>query len=189
MSKILAFSGSFRKNSYNARIVWVAAEGSRRAGADVTLIDLTEFPMPILNPDDVDSGEFDPNALRFQKLLYENDGFIIASPEYNGSLPGGFKNAIDWASRANERFKLGEVFRGKYAAIMTASPGSFGGIRCLAHLRGILSMLQVHVHPTEIAVPFVRDKFDGDGCEMTDEKTRVLLEGLGASLAAFANRE
>ena len=188
MSKILAFSGSFRKHSFNSRIAAVASEGARKAGAQVTQIDLTDFPMPIMNPDDVDSGEFDPNALRFQELLYENDGFIIASPEFNGSLPGGFKNAIDWASRANGRFKLGDVFKGKCAAIMTASPGSFGGIRCLAHLRGILSMLQVHVHPTEIAVPFIRDKFDGDGPEMTDEKTRALLEGLGASLVAMARR-
>lgn len=185
MSKILAFSGSLRKNSYNSRIVAIAAEGARKAGAEIKLIDLIDFPMPILNPDDVENG-FDQNALRFQEILNEHDGFLIASPEFNGSVPGGLKNAIDWASRANDRFKLGEVFRGKHAAIMTASPGSFGGIRCLAHLRGILSMLQVHVQPTEIAVPFVQDKFAENATEITDEKTRLLLENLGATLAAFA---
>lgn len=185
MPKILAFSGSLRKNSYNSRIVAIAAEGARKAGAEIRIIELIDFPMPVLNPDEVENG-FDQNALRFQEILKEHDAFLIASPEFNGSLPGGFKNAIDWASRANDKFKLGEVFRGKHAAIMTASPGSFGGIRCLAHLRGILSMLQVHVHPMEIAVPFVQDKFAEDAVEMADEKTRLLLENLGASLATFA---
>lgn len=76
-----------------------------------------------------------------------------------------------------------EPVKSKTAALITASPGQFGGIRCLAHLRGIFTIMGVLVLPMEIAVGFVSQKFDGDGGEMTDEKTKGLLESLGASLA------
>jgi chromate reductase, NAD(P)H dehydrogenase (quinone) len=181
--KILAFAGSLREGSFNKKVLRAAIEGARAAGADVTEIDLRDYPMPIYNQDEHQSKGFDENALRFQRLLSEHDGLLIASPEYNGSLPGGLKNAIDWASRKSDEFGQIEVFKGKVAAIMTASPGAFGGIRCLAHLRGVLSILLVNVLPSEIAVTFVGGKFEGESATMTDEKTRLLLEDLGASLA------
>lgn len=181
--KILAFAGSLREHSYSKRVVKTAIKGAERAGAEVNYIDLRRFPTPIYNADDHQQNGFDENALKFQEILNEHDGLLICSPEYNGSLPGGLKNAIDWASRKSDKFALGEVFKGKVAAIMTASPGSFGGIRCMAHLRGVLSILLVNVLPSEIAVTFVGDKFDGDDEEMTDEKMKKVLEELGASLA------
>lgn len=180
--KILAFAGSLRENAYSKRVVKTAMEGARAAGAEVTYIDLRDFPMPIYNSDEHEKSGFDANALRFQRALSEHDGLLIASPEYNGSLPGGLKNAIDWASRKSDEYEMIEVFKGKCAAIMTVSPGAFGGIRCLAHLRGVLSILLVNVLPSEIAVSFVGDKFGGDAEEMTDPKTKQILEALGASL-------
>lgn len=182
MSKILAFAGSYRENSYNKRVLNIAVEGARDAGADVTVIDLRDFPMPVYNNDDVDSSGFDSNALRLQDILNEHDGFLIASPEYNGSLPGGMKNAIDWASRANDKYKMYEVFKGKTAAMITASPGGFGGLRCLGHLRGVLTIMGIWVLPSEIAVSSVASKFDGDSPEMTDEKMRSALKDLGGAL-------
>ncbi|MGB7208738.1 MAG: NAD(P)H-dependent oxidoreductase [Pyrinomonadaceae bacterium] len=184
MVKVLALTGSYRKNSYNKRVLNIAVEGAREAGGDVTLLDLNDYPMPIFNADEVEKNGFDDAAYRFQDVLSEQSAFLIASPEYNGSLPGGFKNAIDWASRANDRYKMYEVFRGKSAAIMTASPSQFGGLRCLGDLRGVLTIMGINVLPSEIAVIFVGQKFDGDGTEMTDEKTKKLLENLGASLVA-----
>lgn len=181
--KILAFAGSLREHSYNKRVVKVAAAGAENAGAEVTFIDLRDYPMPIYNSDDHEKEGFSENALKFQQILSEHDGFLIASPEYNGSLPGGLKNALDWASRKSDKFDMGEVFKGKFAAITTASPGSFGGVRCLAHLRGVLTILGLTVLPSEIAVTFVGEKFDRNGEEMQDEKTKELLEDLGASLA------
>lgn len=186
MVKVLALAGSYRKNSYNARVLNIAVSGAREAGADVTLLDLNDYPMPIFNADEVEKNGFDDAAYRFQDVLSKQSAFLIASPEYNGSLPGGFKNAIDWASRANDRYKMYEVFRGKTAAIMTASPGQFGGLRCLGDLRGVLTIMGVNVLPSEIAVPFVGQKFEVDGIEMTDEKAKKLLENLGASLVAAA---
>ena len=76
-----------------------------------------------------------------------------------------------------------EAIKGKTAALITASPGGFGGIRCLSHLRGMFTIMGVNVLPMEIAVPFVSQKFDGDGKLMTDEKMTAVLHSLGATLA------
>lgn len=188
MPKIIAIAGSYRENSYNKRVLAIAADGAREAGAEVTVIDLRDFPMPILNMDDVDANGFDDNAARFQDILNEHNGILIASPEYNGSIPGGLKNAIDWASRQSDKYKMNEVFRGKVAAMITASPGSFGGIRCLNHLRGVFSILGVNVLPSEIAVGFVGQKFEGDSLEMTDDKMKAILKKLGTELVTMLNK-
>jgi NAD(P)H-dependent FMN reductase len=181
--KILAFAGSLRELSFNKRVLDVAVEGARRSGAMVDVVDLRDYPMAPMNPDMIAGGSFDENALRFQELLHNYHGLLIATPEYNASVPGHLKNQIDWASRKSPRFALNEVFKDKFAAMITASPGSFGGIRCLAHLRQMFSIMGVLVLPSEIAVTFVAQKFEGDSGVMTDEKARGLLEGLGASLA------
>ncbi len=183
MPRILALAGSYRENSFNKRVLAIAADGARAAGADVTLIDLRDFPLPIFDTDAVERNGFDAQALRLQDIMNDHDGFLIASPEYNGGIPGGFKNAIDWASRANDKYKMYGPIKGKTAALITASPGQFGGIRCLAHLRGVFTIMGVHVLPMEIAVGFVSQKFEVDSGELTDEKTKSLLENLGATLA------
>lgn len=180
--RILAFAGSLREHSYTKRVVKTAMNGALEAGAEVDFIDLRDYPMPIYDADLQEAEGFDENARRFQRLLNEYKGFLICSPEYNGSLTAALKNALDWASRASDEFKTGEVFRGKAAAIMTASPGGFGGIRCLNHLRTILSVLGLNVLPSEIAVGKVHEMFDGDRQEMKDERMKKLLEDLGASL-------
>ena len=183
MAKILALAGSYREHSYNRRVLNVAVAGAREAGGDVTLLDLNDYPMPVYNADEAENG-FDEAALRFQDILNDHNGLLIASPEYNGSLPGGLKNAIDWASRKSEKYGMYEVFRGKTAAMITASPGQFGGLRCLGHLRGVLTIMGVKVLPSEIAVSFVNAKFEGDGTEMNDEKMKALLKKHAASLVA-----
>lgn len=180
--KILAFAGSLRKNSYNKRVVKTAVEGAKNAGAEVTYVDLKDYPLPVYDADEHAEQGFPENAKKLQKLLGEHDGFLIASPEYNGSVPGGLKNMIDWTSRKSDEYGMIEVFKGKAAAIMTASPGAFGGLRCLAHLRGVLTIMLVNVLPSEIAVAKVGSMFEGDADEMTDEKMKGILEDLGASL-------
>ena len=184
MSKIVAIAGSFRASSYNKRVLNIAVEGARSAGAEVTVVDLGDHPLPIYNQDDVERDGFHPSAIALQDIFKQHDGFLIASPEYNGSIPGGLKNAIDWTSRKNDKYGMYEVFKGRTAALITASPGQFGGLRCMAHLRGVFTIAGVTVLPSEIAVTFVDSKFDGDGTEMTDEKTRNMLHSHGASLAS-----
>ncbi len=186
--KILAFAGSLRRKSFNKRVLQTAIKGAQNAGAEVTLVDLRDYPMPLFNSDDEAAFGIDENALRFQGLLTEHDGFLITSPEYNGSLSGALKNAIDWASRPSDKYQRSDVFQGKFAAIMTASPGSFGGVRVLSHMRDVLTSIGVYVLPTEIAVSFSGEKFSGDGEEMTDERTKGVLENLGAALVGMLRK-
>ncbi len=186
--KILAFAGSLREKSYNKRVLKVAVEGARKAGAEVTFVDLKDYPLPIFNEDLQTTQGFPPIATAFQRLLLEHDGLLIASPEYNASIPAVLKNAIDWASRAHGDLKTGDCFKGKVAAIMTASPGGFGGIRCHAHLRGVLTTLLVNTLPSEIAIAKVGGVFDGDSGTITNESVRALLEDLGKSLAEMLRR-
>jgi NAD(P)H-dependent FMN reductase len=186
--KILAFAGSLREHSYSKRVVKITGKGAEKAGAEVTYIDLRDYPMPIYNPDDHDRDGFDENALEFQGLLTRHDGLLIASPEYNGSLPAALKNVIDWASRQGGTYPRSAVFPGKVAAIITASPGSFGGIRSLAHMRGVLTSVGVNVLPQEVAVSYADEKFSGDDEEMTDERMKGILENLGASLVEMLKK-
>lgn len=180
--RILAVAGSLRHCSYNKRILKIAAEGASKAGAKVTQIDLNDFPMPIYNADDHEQFGFNEHALRLQGFLNRHDGLLIATPSYNGSLPAVLKNAIDWASRPNEQYQKSDIFPGKVAAIMSASPGSLGGVRALAHLRDVLTSVKVHVLPGEVAVTFVEERFNGDNSEMIDREMIYTLENLGQSL-------
>jgi NAD(P)H-dependent FMN reductase len=166
-------------------VVKTASKGAENAGAEVTIVNLRDYPMPIYNPDDHQTNGFDENALRFQELLARHDGFLIASPVCNGSFSAALKNVIDRASRQNDRFQISEVFRGRAAAIMTTSPGSFGGLRTLAHLRAVLTSVNLIVLPQEVAAPYVEDKFTGGAEEMVDERMKVVLESPEASLAEF----
>lgn len=186
--KILAFAGSLREVSYNKRVVKTAIKGAENAGAEVTFINLKDYPLPIYDADDHKENGFPENALKLQRILAAHDGLLIASPEYNGSVPGGLKNMIDWTSRKSDEFGMIEVFKGKAAGIMTASPGAFGGIRCLAHLRGVLTIMLVNVLPMEIAVAKVGEMFEGDSDEMTDEKTKGLLEDLAKTVAELLKK-
>ena len=181
--KLLAFDGSGRADSLNGKILDRVIEQAKAHGAEITRINLHDFNLPLYDLADEISDGLPESVLKLKALFNTHDGFLIASPEHNGTMTALLKNAIDWASRASEEFAQIEVFKGKTAAIMTASPGAFGGIRCLNHLRGVLTIMLVHVLPAEIAVSFVKDKFDGDSEQMTDEKMKQILENLGASLA------
>ena len=186
--RILAFAGSLRRASINKRVLKTAIRGAEAAGAEVTYIDLRDYPMPLYDSDEYDERGFDENALKLQGLLTQHEGLLIASPEYNGSLPAALKNAIDWASRPSDRYDRSKVFRGKVAAIMTASPGSLGGVRSLAHLRGVLTSVGVLVLPQEVAVTFAEGRFADGGEEMADEKMKGSLETLGAALVEMLKK-
>ncbi|MCU7809034.1 MAG: NAD(P)H-dependent oxidoreductase, partial [Candidatus Thiodiazotropha sp. (ex Semelilucina semeliformis)] len=98
--RILAFAGSSRTESFNKRLLAIAVSGAEAAGADVTRIDLADYPMPLFNQDLESEDGMPENALKFKRLLTSHDAFIIASPEYNSAFSPLLKNVIDWASRA-----------------------------------------------------------------------------------------
>ena len=106
MAKILAFASSARADSLNKKLVAIAAQGAREAGADVTVVDLADYPMPLFD-EDLEAQQGMPDTARaFKHLLMEHDGFLIASPEYNSAFSPLLKNAIDWASRAPKTHRV-----------------------------------------------------------------------------------
>ena len=184
--KILGFSGSTREGSYNKKIAKVALAGAAAAGAETTFLDLRDFAMPLFD-EDLEKAGIPKGVAEFRELMKTHQGLIIASPEYNGSLSGVLKNAIDWASR-----KVGDevpmaCFNGKVAGLLAASPGNLGGIRGLAHLRTILGGIRVLVIPEQVALPKANEAFDAQG-NMTDEKMRTAVQGVGASVVNIVKR-
>ena len=99
MPKILAFSGSIRRESWNRKLIRVAVDATRAAGGDVTLIDLADYPLPLYNGDLEERDGLPDNAQRLKALFKEHDALLIASPEYNSSMPPLLKNTLDWVSR------------------------------------------------------------------------------------------
>jgi NAD(P)H-dependent FMN reductase len=182
--RILAFAGSTRKDSFNKKLVRVAVKGGRVAGADVNLIDLRDFPMPIMDQD-LEAAEGMPEAAaRLKELFIDHDGFLISSPENNSSISAVLKNAIDWVSRSAPGEPPLVAFQGKVAALMSASPGVLGGLRGLVHVRAILNNIGVLVLPIQMAVPKANEAFNPDG-SLKDPRLQAGIEGLGKTLAAF----
>jgi chromate reductase len=180
--KVLAFAGSTRTNSYNKVLVKIAAAGARAAGAEVTYLDLRDFPMPLYD-EDLEAAEGIPeSALRFKELMVSHQGLLIASPEYNSSMSAVLKNAIDWASRPLPGEPPLAAFSDKVAAIMSASPGALGGLRGLVHVRSILSNIRVLVIPDQIAIVKAHEAFNSDG-SLKDSQQQNSVKKLGAKVA------
>lgn len=179
--RILAFSGSSRRDSWNRKILEVAAAGARDVGADVTVVTLADYPMPMYNADwHADHGV--PAAmLELRALMMASHGLLIASPEYNASITPLLKNTIDWLSQDVDGEGGDAPFRGKVGGLMGASNGAFGTIRALPHVSYILANLGVLMLPV-VAVPTVARAFDAAGV-MTDERAKKRLTDLGARLA------
>ena len=182
--RILALAGSTRKDSYNKRLVRIAARGAQDAGAEISLIDLRDFPLPLFD-EDLEREEGAPvAATRLKGLMVGHDGFLISSPEYNSSISAVLKNAIDWASRPVPGEPPLVAYRGKAATILSASPGALGGLRGLVHLRSILGNIGVIVLPDQVAISRAFEAFLDDG-SLKDPKQQASIEGLGKTLAAF----
>jgi len=159
---ILALAGSLRTDSYNKRLVKVAARGAEAAGATTTFLDLRELDLP----------------------LYDED---VEKRGYPASISAALKNAIDWASRPAPNEKPLECFADKVAGLVSASPGALGGLRGLVHLRAILGNIQVLVVHQQVAVPKANEAFTPEG-DLKDEKQRSMVEGVGAVVARLLTK-
>ncbi len=181
--RILAFGGSLRRDSFNQKLAVIAAEGAREAGAEVTLIALRDFPLPVFD-EDLETAQGLPDAAkRLKQLFREHHGLLIASPEYNSSIAGALKNAIDWVSRteSDDEPPLA-AFAGKAAVLCAASPGALGGLRALVHVRAILGNIGVTVLPDQVAVSKAHEAFAEDG-SLVNEKQAAKVKHLGGQLA------
>ena len=162
--RILAFGGSLRADSYNQKLATIAAAAATSAGADVTLITLRDYRMPIFDEDLEKEEGMPESAARLKALFAEHDGLIIASPEYNSTITAALKNAIDWISRATTPDEPPlSVLKGKTAAILAASPGGYGGARGLVQLRPFLENIGITVLAGQVTIPKAYEAFDADG--------------------------
>ncbi len=186
--KILAFAGSSRAGSYNQKILQVAAESARAHGAIVTIVDLRELQLPLFDEDLEAAQGLPRGAKELKSLLRTHGGMLIASPEYNSSITAALKNAIDWASRAESDGEPPLVaFRGKIAALLSASPGGLGGLRGLVHLRSILGNIGVIVLPDQVTIPSAHEAFDNTGRLINEGKSKQ-VEALARGLTQFLAR-
>ena len=180
-ARILAFAGSTRINSYNKKLAAAAAKGAEAAGAEVTLIDLRDYPLPLFD-EDLEAAEGLPeNARALRELFLSHNALLIANPEYNGSLSAVLKNTIDWLSRRQGDEAPLICFKDKIALLVAASPGGLGGLRALRHLQTVLMGIKVVVLPEQKAIPNAHKVFDDEG--IMDDKIRADVERLGARLA------
>jgi NAD(P)H-dependent FMN reductase len=182
---ILAFAGSTRSGSWNKKLIAVGAESARGAGAQITLIDLRDLPMPLYDGD-MEAAEVLPTSAReLKRLMLAHDGFLLSCPEYNSSISGVLKNAIDWVSRP--RPDEPSAFRGKVAALLAASPGNLGGIRGLFTVRQVLSVLGTIVLPTQFGLARANEAFAANG-SLKDPAHRKAVDGVTAELVSVVSR-
>lgn len=181
-SKILCLAGSLRKESLNKKLVKIAMLGAEKAGAEVTYLDLKDFPLPIYDGDIEEKDGLPENAKKLKLVMKQHQGFLFSCPEYNSSITAALKNAIDWASRPEAGEKNLECFSGKVAGLMAASPGSLGGLRGLVTVRSILGNIGVIVIPEQVAVSQAHEAFEADG-SMKDKKKQAHVENIGERVA------
>jgi NAD(P)H-dependent FMN reductase len=181
INNILAFAGSTRINSYNKKLLNTAIRGATEAGAEVTKIDLRDYPLPLYDGDLEALEGIPENAKKLKELFFNHHALLLALPEYNSSFTGVFKNSIDWISRQDFGETPLQCFQGKVACLMSTSPGTFGGMRGLVHARAMLENINVLVMPEQICVPNAMDAFD-EYDRLKNDHTNQSVEKLGAKL-------
>jgi chromate reductase len=177
--RVLAISGSLRRDSNNSALLRALREEAP-AGVEIELWDgLKEIP-PYDGDDDLVHGPEQVEA--FRSLVREADAVFFATPEYNSSIPGALKNALDWASRPLAT----NAFRNKPVAVIGSSAGAFGGVWAAAELRKVLGAMGARVTEVEMVVGHAHDKRDESG-ELADDEIRDgLREALDTLLAEAA---
>lgn len=174
--RILAFSGSARRESLNRKLLAVVVEAARSVGGEVTLLDLNEYELPLYHGDLEDAKGLPPNAQKLIDLVLGHDALLIASPEYNSQMTPLLKNTIDWMTRADQN-----PLRGKVAAIVSASPGMFGGVRSMTLARQLLTHLGCHVIPAQCVLPHADKAFDATG-RLQDARTQKAAVAVASEL-------
>ena len=180
--RILTFAGSARRESLNKKFLAVAVAAAREAGAEVTHLDLNDLPLPLYHGDLEDESGLPENAKKIVALIAQHDALLVASPEYNTMITPLLKNTIDWCSVADEN-----PFPGKVAAVISASPGAFGGIRSMHMAQQLLLKLGCHVVSGQCALPSANKAFDATG-KLTDARAEKSVRALTAQLVALATK-
>ena len=180
--KLLVFAGSTRQQSFNRRLAQVAAGLAREAGAEVTLLELADFDIPMYNAD-TEAGGTPADVIRLKEVMDAHPAWVVCSPEYNGSYTGLLKNTIDWASSpvaGHPAWADGtRPFAGKVVGMLSASNGALGGLRAQSHLAPLLINLECWLAPRHFALPRAASAFDADGRLIDDsqrERVRAVVD-------------
>ncbi|HEY6208237.1 MAG TPA: NAD(P)H-dependent oxidoreductase [Gemmatimonadales bacterium] len=166
----MVFSASLRAESLNSRLAHLARRVIEDHGGTVDAAVMADFDCPSYDQDVQTRDGFPPGADEFRRRVESSDAFVIASPEYNGSMPGLLKNAIDWVSRHRP-----QPFNGRHGMLVSASPSMVGGNRGLWALRVPLEHLGARVYPDMFSLAQAHQAFDRDG-RITDKQLRERFE-------------
>jgi chromate reductase, NAD(P)H dehydrogenase (quinone) len=177
MVALLGISGSLRRSSLNRYLLDAVREG---LPSNVQMSIFEDIDFPIFNDDLVDP----PGVVQLKAAIADADGVVFATPEYNYSIPGGLKNALDWISRPPDLSPM----RGKPVGLVGAASGMSGTIRAQTHMRQMLLYSDSPcLSQPEVLIPRAHERFDAEG-KLTDTSTRMLLERFGVAMVAFVQR-
>jgi NAD(P)H-dependent FMN reductase len=179
--RVALVSGSLRRGSYNTALIRFVADRIRGEGVEIDDVSLADLDLPMMNEDLERERGHPESVLTLKRRLIAADAVLYGSPEYNASLTGALKNAIDWASRPREGEQPLACFRGKVAGLLAASPGRLGGLRGIRELRVILSGIGTIVLPGDFALAAAHEAFDQDG-RLKDENTAKMAVAVGESV-------
>lgn len=174
---ILVFAGSARSGSWNKTLARLAATTVEHQGGRATFIDLRDYPIPLYDGDLEKEAGLPQQVLRLRTVFEAHAGLVVVSPEYNGFITPLMKNTLDWLSRPHQGQDGLDLFRGRVAAVLSASPGGLGGIRSLALIRQLLGNLGVTVLPDQLAIPRAAQAFDDAG-QLADDGAQKRLDGI-----------
>ena len=188
--KFLVFAGSTRTQSFNRRLAAVAAHMARDAGAEVTLLELADFDIPLYNAD-LETAGTPADVIRLKEVLDAHPAWVICSPEYNGSYTGLLKNTIEWASSpvaGHAEWSDGtRPFAGKVVGMLSASNGALGGLRSQSHLAPLLLNLECWLAPRHFALPRAASAFDAQG-QLVDASQAAHVRGVVEQVLWAAER-
>jgi chromate reductase len=181
--RIVGIPGALRTASLNRKLLALAAREAEKAGASVEVLDLKALALPVYDQDVEDAGLPEP-VTRLKEAIHRAQGVIISTPEYNASVPGGLKNAIDWVSRPSG---IPNPWRDKVLMVVGASGGPSGTRAAQPHLRQSLAALGAWVLPGTLFLPNADHAFDERG-ELKDDRTRAQLAKLVPLFVQFARQ-
>lgn len=180
--RIATLAGSLRHGSYNRQLLALAEGCLERAGAEVDHLDLRALPLPLYDADTEAEKGLPPETWTLKARLAACQGVLIACPEYNASIPGAFKNALDWSSRGGSN-----PWAGKVVGLMGATTGLWGTQRMMPHLRQVLVALGAHVIPQQVNVREAAKVWD-EGGVLLDAKLPERVERFASEFVSVVER-
>lgn len=174
--RILVFAGSLRVGAFSGQVADVAQKELALQGAEVTRISLGDYPLPLMDQNLEKEKGIPEQAMQLARQILAHDGVLIASPEYNASIPPLLKNAIDWVSRVRrDGDRPVKPFGGQAVALCSSSDGAFAGMRGLYHLRAVLMACGAEVVTPQCSVAHASKAFDDNG-DFVEERLRRQME-------------